>query len=108
MATNQKPRVTFKRRNKYTESYNIIVDGAMLTRSSDGNESWLTFSSDGDNRPYNCTCFVFINEELTCIQIPATPHVIADTLKALRPLIQQAVINARLQAAEKATEEKSE
>ena len=97
MATT-KPRITFKKRYQYTQTFTINANGKTITRSTDGSESWVSFGYNGVDQPYDCTCFLYVNDRLLMFQLPATPETIPDTLKALRPLIQQAIINGALQA----------
>lgn len=100
MAKTNKPRITFKKRYQYTESFTIYANGKTITRSTDGAESWISFgSSCVKGHAYDCDCFIYVNDTIVALQIPATPDTIDDTLKALRPIIQQAIINGELQAA---------
>jgi len=99
MATTKKPRITFKRQSPNIEAYTIYADGKTIANSNDStDESWVNFSSGG-LYPYDCNLFLYIGDRLTAYYFPATPETIPDTLKALRPLIQQAIINGALQAA---------
>ena len=98
MATT-KPRITFKKRYQYTQTFTIYANGKTITRSTDGDESWISFGFIGDEQPYDCNLFLYIGDRLTAYYFPATPETIPDTLKALRPIIQQALINGELQAA---------
>lgn len=99
MAKTNKPRITFKRQSQYTEAYTIYADGKTITQSSNSNEeSWVNFSS-GEIYPYDCDLFLWMGDRLVAFYFPATPQTIPDTLKALRPIIQQAIINGALQAA---------
>lgn len=93
------PRITFKQRYECIKTaFTIYADGKTITRN-DGDESWVSFSYNGDTQPYDCSCFLYVNDRLLLFQLPATPQTIPDTLKALRPIIQQAIINGALQAA---------
>lgn len=99
MAKTTKPRITFKKRYQYTQTFTIYANGKTITRSTDGDESWISFGFSGDTQPYDCSCFLYVNDRLLLFQLQATPETIPDTLKALRPIIQQAIINGTLQAA---------
>ena len=98
MATT-KPRITFKKRYQYTQTFTIYANGKTITRSTDGGESWVSFGYNGVDQLFDCTCFLYVNDRLLMLQLPAMPETIPDTMKALRPLIQQAIINGELQAA---------
>lgn len=99
MAKTNKPRITFKKRYQYTQTFTIYANGKTINRSTDGDESWISFGFSGDEQPYDCSCFLYVKDRLLLFQLPATPETIPDTLKALRPIIQQAIINGALQAA---------
>lgn len=99
MAKTQKPQITFKQRYAFINSaFTIYADGKVIALS-DGDESWVSFGFNSDTQPYDCSCFLYVNDRLLLFQLPATPETIPDTLKALRPIIQQAIINGALQAA---------
>ena len=92
------PRITFKRQYQNIEAYTIYVNGEKV-KHTDGGESWVNFGWSSDKQPFDCTCFLYVNNDLLMFQLPATPQTIHDTLNALRPIIQQAIINGELQAA---------
>ena len=99
MTKAQKPQIAFKQRYACINSaFTIYADCKTITRN-DGDESWVSFGYNGDTQPYDCSCFLYVNDRLLLFQLPATPETIPDTLKALRPIIQQAIINGALQAA---------
>lgn len=108
MAKTNKPRITFKKRWECAESFTIIANGKVLTRSTDGDESWVNFSYSEFYRCYMCDVFFYVNDRLLTANLQASRDTIPDTLKALRPIIQQAIINGELQVAGAPSETKSE